>query len=136
MFIPAASNMPPCICFTFAFSIKRSAIWVSLKGMNPCCNCATRAWCSAKILKKCRKAAATWWLRIISLQSYGADTTRAYLMFFSRWDMGGPWSSGGIDGTSRLVAKSFGRRFWNRRRAWGIQTMIPSRRCAASFIKR
>ncbi len=41
------------------------------------------------------------------VQSYGADTTRAYLMFFSRWDMGGPWSSGGIDGTARWL-----RRVW------------------------
>lgn len=41
------------------------------------------------------------------VNSYGADTTRAYLMFFSRWDMGGPWSSGGIDGTSRWL-----RRLW------------------------
>ncbi len=41
------------------------------------------------------------------VQSYGADTLRAYLMFFSRWDMGGPWSSGGIDGTSRWL-----RRVW------------------------
>jgi leucyl-tRNA synthetase len=41
------------------------------------------------------------------VQSYGADTLRAYLMFFSRWDMGGPWSSGGIDGTARWM-----RRVW------------------------
>ncbi len=41
------------------------------------------------------------------VRSYGADTTRAYLMFFSRWDMGGPWSSGGIEGTSRWL-----RRVW------------------------
>jgi leucyl-tRNA synthetase len=41
------------------------------------------------------------------VQSYGADTLRAFLMFFSRWDMGGPWSSGGIDGTSRWM-----RRIW------------------------
>ncbi|KAF0112160.1 MAG: leucyl-tRNA synthetase [Chloroflexi bacterium] len=41
------------------------------------------------------------------VQSYGADTLRAYLMFFSRWDMGGPWSSGGIDGTARWL-----RRVW------------------------
>ena len=39
--------------------------------------------------------------------SYGADTVRAYLMFFSRWDQGGPWSSGGIDGVSRWL-----RRVW------------------------
>lgn len=38
---------------------------------------------------------------------YGADTVRAYLMFFARWDMGGPWSSGGIEGASRWL-----RRIW------------------------
>ncbi len=41
------------------------------------------------------------------VQTYGADTLRAFLMFFSRWDMGGPWSNGGIDGTSRWM-----RRVW------------------------
>ncbi len=41
------------------------------------------------------------------VQSYGADTVRAYLMFFARWDMGGPWSSGGIDGVMRWL-----RRVW------------------------
>jgi leucyl-tRNA synthetase len=39
---------------------------------------------------------------------YGADTVRAYLMFFARWDMGGPWNSSGIEGTSRWL-----RRVWN-----------------------
>jgi leucyl-tRNA synthetase len=38
---------------------------------------------------------------------YGADTVRAFLMFFARWDMGGPWSSGGIDGVTRWL-----RRVW------------------------
>jgi leucyl-tRNA synthetase len=38
---------------------------------------------------------------------YGADTVRAYLMFFTRWDQGGPWSSTGIEGTARWV-----RRVW------------------------
>lgn len=38
---------------------------------------------------------------------YGADTVRAYLMFFARWDMGGPWNSSGIEGTARWV-----RRVW------------------------
>ncbi len=42
------------------------------------------------------------------VKSYGADVTRAYLMFFARWDMGGPWSSGGIDGVSRWL-----RRVWH-----------------------
>jgi leucyl-tRNA synthetase len=39
--------------------------------------------------------------------TYGADSVRAYLMFFARWDMGAPWSSTGIDGTSRWI-----RRVW------------------------
>ena len=42
------------------------------------------------------------------VSAYGADTVRAYLMFFSRWDMGGPWNSSGIDGSSRWV-----RRVWS-----------------------
>jgi leucyl-tRNA synthetase len=42
------------------------------------------------------------------VQKYGADTVRAYLMFFARWDMGAPWSSTGIEGTARWI-----RRMWN-----------------------
>jgi leucyl-tRNA synthetase len=38
---------------------------------------------------------------------YGADTVRAYLMFFARWDMGAPWSSGGIEGTVRWVKRTW-----------------------------
>jgi leucyl-tRNA synthetase len=38
---------------------------------------------------------------------YGADTVRAYLMFFARWDMGAPWSSSGIEGTARWIRKSW-----------------------------
>ncbi|GAB4417351.1 MAG: leucine--tRNA ligase [Anaerolineales bacterium] len=41
------------------------------------------------------------------VDKYGADTVRAYLMFFARWDMGGPWNSQGIEGTVRWV-----RRVW------------------------
>jgi leucyl-tRNA synthetase len=41
------------------------------------------------------------------VQSYGADTVRAYLMFFARWEQGAPWNSSGIDGTSRWL-----RRLW------------------------
>jgi len=40
--------------------------------------------------------------------AYGADTVRAFLMFFARWDQGGPWNSSGIDGTSRWL-----RRVWS-----------------------
>jgi leucyl-tRNA synthetase len=42
---------------------------------------------------------------------YGADTVRAYLMFFARWDMGAPWNSSGIEGTVRWV-----------RRVWTLMT--------------
>jgi len=38
---------------------------------------------------------------------YGADTVRAYLMFFARWDMGAPWSSSGMEGVFRWL-----RRVW------------------------
>jgi len=38
---------------------------------------------------------------------YGADTVRAYLIFFCRWELGGPWSSTGIEGNSRWL-----RRVW------------------------
>ncbi len=45
---------------------------------------------------------------------YGADTVRAYLMFFARWDMGAPWSSGGIEGASRWI-----------RRVWALYQEMP-----------
>jgi leucyl-tRNA synthetase len=34
---------------------------------------------------------------------YGADTVRTYLMFFSKWEQGGPWSYEGIKGPQRLM---------------------------------
>ncbi|MDD5371268.1 MAG: leucine--tRNA ligase [Anaerolineaceae bacterium] len=41
------------------------------------------------------------------VRQYGADTVRAYLMFFARWDQGAPWNSSGIEGTVRWL-----RRVW------------------------
>ena len=41
------------------------------------------------------------------VERYGADTIRAYLMFFARWKLGGPWNSNGIEGTARWL-----RRVW------------------------
>ena len=38
---------------------------------------------------------------------YGADTVRAYLMFFARWDMGAPWSITGIEGVSRWLRRTW-----------------------------
>jgi leucyl-tRNA synthetase len=34
---------------------------------------------------------------------YGADAVRTFLMFGYRWDQGGPWSSGGIEGSTRWL---------------------------------
>jgi leucyl-tRNA synthetase len=38
---------------------------------------------------------------------FGADVVRAYLMFFTRWEVGAPWSPAGIDGVVRWI-----RRVW------------------------
>ena len=38
---------------------------------------------------------------------YGADTVRAYLMFFARWDMGAPWNSSGIEGAARWIRRTW-----------------------------
>ncbi len=43
----------------------------------------------------------------VLVQKYGADTVRAYLMFFARWQQGAPWDSHGIEGTARWI-----RRVW------------------------
>ncbi|GAB4455957.1 MAG: leucine--tRNA ligase [Anaerolineales bacterium] len=43
----------------------------------------------------------------VLVEKYGADTVRAYLMFFARWEMGAPWDSQGIEGTARWM-----RRVW------------------------
>jgi len=41
------------------------------------------------------------------VKTYGADSVRAYLMFFARWDLGAPWNSTGIDGTARWLRRSW-----------------------------
>ncbi|MCJ7715925.1 MAG: leucine--tRNA ligase [Anaerolineales bacterium] len=41
------------------------------------------------------------------IAAYGADTVRAYLMFFARWDLGGPWNSQGITGTERWLKRTW-----------------------------
>ncbi|MBV6401237.1 MAG: Leucine--tRNA ligase [Anaerolineales bacterium] len=43
----------------------------------------------------------------VLVKKYGADTVRAYLMFFARWQQGAPWDSHGIEGTARWM-----RRVW------------------------
>ena len=37
------------------------------------------------------------------VRRYGADVVRTYLMFFARWELGGPWDSQGIRGSQRFV---------------------------------
>jgi len=39
------------------------------------------------------------------VEAYGADTVRAYLMFFARWELGAPWNSSGIEGAARWLRK-------------------------------
>jgi leucyl-tRNA synthetase len=41
------------------------------------------------------------------VHKYGADTVRAYLMFFARWEMGAPWDAQGIEGTSRWIRRTW-----------------------------
>lgn len=43
----------------------------------------------------------------VLVDKYGADTVRAYIMFFARWEMGAPWDSKGIEGAARWI-----RRVW------------------------
>jgi leucyl-tRNA synthetase len=43
----------------------------------------------------------------VLVKKYGADSVRAYIMFFARWEMGAPWDSQGIEGAVRWV-----RRVW------------------------
>ncbi|MCD6475057.1 MAG: leucine--tRNA ligase [Anaerolineaceae bacterium] len=49
------------------------------------------------------------------VEKYGADTVRAYIMFFCRWNLGGPWSYNGIEGTSRWL-----------KRVWSMITQEPN----------
>ena len=55
-----------------------------------------------------------WSRRTTWCSAYGADTVRAYLMFFARWDLGAPWNSSGIDGTVALAAPGLDAGRWNR----------------------
>ena len=58
----------------------------------------------------------------VLVERYGADTVRAYLMFFARWEMGAPWDSKGIEGSSRWI-----------RRTWTLFTddVVASRQAAS-----
>ncbi len=67
------------------------------------------------------------------VKSYGADSVRAYLMFFARWDLGAPWNKTGIDGTVRWL-----RRVWTicqEPSAGKSLRRKPRRSCAASCTR-
>ena len=59
------------------------------------------------------------------VNEFGADTVRAYLMFFSRWDLGGPWDSQGVGGPARWL-----------KRVWTLFTDIPEEQQPAEGIER
>jgi leucyl-tRNA synthetase len=48
------------------------------------------------------------------VETLGADTARAYLMFIGPWDAGGPWNSRGIEGVHRFL-----------QRVWDLVTVKP-----------
>ncbi|MBU1662454.1 MAG: class I tRNA ligase family protein, partial [Chloroflexi bacterium] len=56
------------------------------------------------------------------VERYGADTVRAYLMFFARWDFGGPWDSQGIGGPARWL-----------KRVWTLFTESPPKKPLGSL---
>jgi len=59
------------------------------------------------------------------IAEHGADTVRTYIMFFARWDEGGPWSSQGIAGCTRFL-----------RRIWSLFTeAAPEGTASAETIK-
>ncbi len=41
------------------------------------------------------------------VKHYGADTLRAYIMFFARWELGAPWDSQGIEGSARWIRRTW-----------------------------
>ncbi|MFN8432393.1 MAG: leucine--tRNA ligase [Anaerolineales bacterium] len=43
----------------------------------------------------------------VLVNKYGADTVRAYIMFFARWEMGAPWDSQGIEGSARWIRRTW-----------------------------
>jgi leucyl-tRNA synthetase len=43
----------------------------------------------------------------VLVNRYGADTVRAYIMFFARWEMGAPWDSQGIEGAARWIRRTW-----------------------------
>ncbi len=51
----------------------------------------------------------------VLVNKYGADSVRAYIMFFARWEVGAPWDSQGIEGSVRWI-----------KRVWTLMTDSPT----------
>ena len=56
-----------------------------------------------------------------SVDKYGADTVRGYLMFIGPWDQGGPWDPKSIEGVYRFL-----------QRVWSVVVDEPALRLAAA----
>jgi leucyl-tRNA synthetase len=67
----------------------------------------------------------------VLVKKYGADTVRAYLMFFARWELGAPWSSTGIEGTHRWI-----NRIWILAAQAPRNTSVPAGENAARILAR
>jgi len=61
----------------------------------------------------------------VLVNKYGADTVRAYIMFFARWEMGAPWDSQGIEGSARWI-----------RRTWALFTDPTTPPTASDEVKK
>ncbi|HEU0294200.1 MAG TPA: leucine--tRNA ligase [Anaerolineales bacterium] len=67
----------------------------------------------------------------VLVEKYGADTVRAYLMFFARWQQGAPWDSHGIEGTARWI-----RRVWALFTDSSTDVVTDERMTATDEVKR
>jgi leucyl-tRNA synthetase len=68
------------------------------------------------------------------VNKYGADTVRAYLMFFARWEMGAPWDSQGIEGTARWLRRTW-TLFTEEQRSLGSSQNTPGHDGRAEALK-
>ena len=70
------------------------------------------------------------------VQKHGADVVRTYLMFFARWDLGGPWDSQGIRGSSRFVDDVWNLVVEPRKAATGKASKDEIKACGAACTRR
>ena len=93
------------------FSIRHWRIWASPGVTNPCWQLRTRD-CAGEESEKMSKSARQCRAPDPWFRHSGADTLRAYLMFFALGP-GCAWSNSGIDGTHRCLGGG-GASCWNR----------------------